>query len=392
MGEFEGIELEDLENSESAVMETTGTTSKPNDSNDGLDTTSTQDKDEDISDDPDAIDIDDIANAGSEDDDTTGDVDGKEQGDKDNKKVPADDDSVATSSSQNTFTSLASALKEAGTFDKLTDEELADITDADSLLEALDGQVKTNELAKLNDHQREYLEALEAGVPHDTFVHTKASADQYESITEEQMQARPELQAEIIRRGFLIKGFEADKANRYTQLAMKGDNPLDDAMDSKHALVAFENSKIQEVIDAGNRTKKDKEADTQQKLADLKTKVTETSEVIPGIKVNSTTKDKIFESMTTPIKSDSKEPVNELMDKYANDQEYKMKLHALHVLTKGLTDFSKFTNSMKSSAIKELENSVNQEGNSVKSGRSMSSGVVSTSQKAMKDALNELEL
>jgi uncharacterized membrane-anchored protein YjiN (DUF445 family) len=206
------------------------------------------------------------------------------------------------------------------------------------------------------------------------------------------MQARPELQAEIIRRGFLIKGFEADKANRYTQLAMKGDNPLDDAMDSKHALVAFENSKIQEIIDAGNRTRKDKEADTQQKLADLKTKVTETSEVIPGIKVNSTTKDKIFESMTTPIKSDSKEPVNELMDKYANDQEYKMKLHALHVLTKGLTDFSKFTNSMKSSAIKELENSVNQEGNSVKSGRSMSSGVVSTSQKAMKDALNELEL
>ena len=388
--EFEGIELEELENSESAVIEAKETPQVPTTSTkneDGDEPTSTTQTE--TPGDLDAIDEEEIANAGEE--DITGEEDSNEEGDN-KTKVPADDDSVATSSSQNTFTSLASALKEAGTLNDLSDEELAEIKDASSLLEALDGQVKSNELSKLNDHQREYLEALEAGVPHDTFVHTKASADQYEKITEDQLAQRPELQAEIIRRGFLIKGFDADKANRYTQLAMKGDNPLEDAVDSKNALVAFENSKIKEVIDAGKRTKEEQEATAQKALADLKTKVTETSEVIPGIKINSVTRDKIFESMTTPIKSDENGPINELMEKYSSDPEYKMKLHALDVITKGLTDFSKFKNSMKSSAIKELENAVNQSKSSTKTGRSMSSGVVSTSQNDIRQALDDLEL
>jgi len=390
--EFDGIDLEKLENSDGPVLNSDGTDD---------DNLNTQKKDTDAEvkdgdkppvDDPDAIDLDLVANTVAGDNqDTPGGEDITKKGNKDKGTVPADNNTVAISSSQNTFTSLASALVEAGTISDLSDEDLAGITDATTLLGALDKQVKNNEFSGLNDTQKQYLDALATGVPHDTFVHVKANADQYAQITDEALEARPDLQKELIKRSFLIKGLKEDKALKYAELAMKGDDAFVDAIDSKNALVAFENSKLQDSIDAGKQEQIDNVAQAEKDLADLKSKITDTSEVIPGIKVNSNTRDKIFKSMTTPTKVKDEEPLNDVMDQYSNDPEYKMKLHALHVITKGFTDFSKFSKTFKTSAARNLEETVSKQG-TLKVGTSMSTGVVSTSQLEIKDALDNLEL
>ena len=388
--EFDGIDLEKLENSDGPVLNSDGT----DESN-----TNTQEKDKDATgddgvippvEDPNAIDLDLVANTIASEDTPGGEVN-TENGKKDKDTVPADNNTAAISSSQNTFTSLASALVEAGTISELTDEDLAGITDASSLLGALDKQVKNNEFSGLNDTQKQYLEALATGVPHDTFVHVKANADQYEQITDEALTSRPDLQKELIKRSFLIKGLNEDKASKYAELAMKGDDALNDAIDSKTALVAFENGKLQDSINARKQEQADNITKADKDLADLKSKITDTSEVIPGIKVNSNTRDKIFKSMTTPIKVKDENPLNDVMDQYSNDPEYKMKLHALHVITKGFTDFSKFNKTFKSSAAKNLEETVSKQGGLI-TGGSMSTGVVSTSQLEIKNALDNLEL
>jgi len=95
--------------------------------------------------------------------------------------------------------------------------------------------------------------------------------------------------------------------------------------------------------------------------------------------------------MTTPTKVTDETPLNEVMDKYQSDQEYKMRLHALDVITKGFTDFSKFTKKAKSNAAQKLEKQIAQGGTGI--GTSMNAnGVVSASQTEIKNALDFLKL
>lgn len=386
--EFDGIDLEDLANSESPVVEITG--------NDPDLTGTTEDtippSKADLTgqqpvEDPDAVDADEIANAGGE--DTPG---GENDGNKEYKNIkdPADK-AAATSSSQNTFTSLASALFEDGSLDTLTDEEKESVTDAASLLALINKQIKANEFANLNENQKEYLEALATGVPHETYAQTKANADQYAKITDDNISKRPDLGKELIKRSFLVKGFDVAQATKYAELAAQGDDFQRDAVDARDALVAFENSRIEEEVNTRKQKLIDDEAAAKEALAKLKSTVTEKSEVIPGITINAVTRDKIFTSMTTPTKVTDETPLNEVMEKYQSDQEYKMRLHALDVITKGFTDFSKFTKKAKSTAAQKLEQQIAQ--GYTTTGNSMNAnGVVSASQTEIKNALDFLKL
>lgn len=384
---FDDIDLEELAGSESPILETGAGTP-------------TADKDDELPnpiidpnapvDDPEAVDLDLLEGLG---DDTT-EVDDLEGGDDEDEKKPKVPtvDTEATSSSQNKFTSLAKALVEAGTFDEIPDEDLASIKDAGSLLEFFDKQVKANEFAGLNEDQKQYLTALEAGVPHDTFIQTKANADQYAKFTDEALAARPDIAEELIKRSFLIKGVSPEKASKFAALAAKDPSFQEDAVDARNALVAFENGKIQDDINARNLKKETDLATAQADLAKLKSTILETPEVMPGIKVNSATREKIFQSMTTPTKVNGEKPLNEVMEKYSTDPEYKRKLHTLDVLTKGFTDFSKFTKTAKSKAAQDLENNLENNNTRSRTGGSMATGVVSASQTEMKNALDFLKL
>jgi hypothetical protein len=381
--DFDGIDLEELAGSESPILNGMGDHTQTSNTNNAVE----DDDDVEQAEDLDALDMDFIANAG---DDTPG-GEHNEEDDVNIDRVPADK-SAATSSSQNTFTSLAMLLKEAGTLSDLSEEDLASITDADSLQAAVDGQIKKNEFSDLTEDQKAYLEALAVGVPHEVYAETKSNAAQYEKITDDALETRLDLQAELIKRSFLIKGFDAEKATKYAVLAMKGDAPLEDAKEARNALVAFENSKLQEDINARKLKQETDLATAQKELASLKSKVLESSEVIPGIKVNSVTRERIFKSMTTPIIVKDENPINEVMDLYSKDSEYKMKLHALHVITNGFKDFSKFVKTAKSSAVNQIERQIANSSITGLTGNSMrSSNVVSASKSDIQEALKNLK-
>lgn len=382
--EFDGIDLEDLANSDSAIVNITGA---DDDEPVGKTDTTPPAGTDDVPEIENGIDLDEIANAG--DDDTPGGENGDE--DDDDIKDPATK-AAATSSSQNTFTSLASALFEDGSLSTLSDEDKASVTDASSLLALINKQIKENEFSNLNDNQKEYLEALATGVPHETYAQSKTNSDQYAKISDENIAERPDLGKELIKRSFLIKGFDVAQANKYAELATKGDSFQEDAVDARNALVAFENNRIKEEVEARKQKFIDDTTSAEAELAKLKSTVTETSEVIPGIKVNSATRERIFKSMTTPTKVTDDTPLNEVMEKYQSDQEYKMRLHALDVITKGFTDFSKFTKNASSKAAQKLEEQIAQSGVTTTGGSMKAGGVVSASQTEIKNALDFLKL
>src|SRR6218665_1374282 len=352
---FDGISLEELEGSDKAIIEKIDIKAEPaarfkpnadkKDDNEQEDDTSGN------------VDLDELAKLETIDtiqEDEEGDDNEDENGNK-SSQTPAKRTTRTSPSSGDTFTSLASALVEAGVFSSLAEEDIKGITDVKTLIEAVGKQVKVSELSGLNDDQKQYLEAIKNGIPQADFSTRKANAAQYQKITDDQISSAPALAKELIKRNFIVKGFDEDKAEKYAALAVKSETAIDEAIEARDTLIAHEEDILKKEIEAKKLEKLAKEKEVTEKISALKSKVTETSEIIPGIKVNSSTKDKIFESMTTPTKMNGDIPLNEVMEKYKDDADYKLRLHSLHVITKGFTDFSKFKTTTKSNAVLELE-------------------------------------
>lgn len=357
---FDGISLEELEGNESPIIEKTDIKEtiikKP---------ATKAEKDEVEIDTTGNVDLDELAKLETidtiQEDNEEGDDNEDESGNK-TSQTPAKKTTKASPSSGDTFTSLASALVEAGVFSSLAEEDIKEIVDVKSLMDAVRKQVSSNEFAGLNENQKQYLEALKTGIPQPEFATRKYNAEQYKNITDDQISAAPALAKELIKRSFIIKGFTDDQADKYASLALKSDTAIDEATEARDSLITYEEDQIKKEIETKKAERIVKDKEVVDKISALKSKVTETSEIIPGIKVNSTTKDKIFESMTTPVKMNGEDPLNSVMLKYKEDAEYKLKLHTLDVITKGFTDFSKFKTTTKSNAVLELEETLRTQG------------------------------
>lgn len=362
---FDGIDLDELANSENAQVEPGIPPSK----NEPVDDT----PQEVVSETPEievpGIDIDKLAELDAPEVVNEKDEDGNYPDDINEKKTPKSDDG-ASLSSHNVYNSLASALTEAGVFSSLTEEDLSEVESVEGIISLVEKQIKANEHADLNDTQKEYLEALRIGVPLEVYSQRKSNAEQYKGIDDGAIRSNTQLAVELVRRNFRVRGFSEEDSIKYANLSAKSDSFIEDALTAKNALVAYEEGLLREEMSKAAKVREEEEAKEQMTLDSLKSKINETSEIIPGIKVNSTTKAKVFESLTTPVSNgqDGK-PLNEVMKSYAEDPEYKMKLHAIHVLTKGFTDFSKFSKTSRSKAVEKLEETLNQGGNGFAGGR-----------------------
>lgn len=260
-------------------------------------------------------------------------------------------------SSQSALASLALVLQEAGVLPStFTTEEIGKIDNVDVLVNALAAKTKENEFSDLAAEQKEYLEALRTGIPHYQYAEKKSNAQAYKNISEEALEENEALQMELIKRSFIIKNIDVETATELASKIIKDDDSVDKAIKAKDALIKYEEDNLKEEIRKAKEITDNKLKNEQEKIDSLKSKVNENTEVLPGVKINSQTKEKVFSSMVTPVKkNENGQLLNEVMELYANDTDYKMKLHTLHILTKGFTDFSKIMKTEKSQAIKDLE-------------------------------------
>lgn len=353
-----GIDLNLIADSEEGVFEVDTTIAPPDKENKSSDKGSDKkeffdkDEDEDNEDNEEGLSLEDLANLGEDDEEEEED---KVSLDKDKKtKTPADKEQA--SSSADTLTSLAKALKDAGVFSSLEEEDLEGVKDVESLMKAVEKQIKVNEYSFLTEDQKEYLKALENGIPTEAYSQVKSNAKQYEDLSDEVIEKNANVTYELLRRKYIIDGAEPEKAKRLATLSMKDENAIEEAKEAKVALIEYENNLIKEEIARKQEEREDLVKSEQEKIKELRSKVLEKDDLVSGIKLNAQTRDRIFSSLTSPVK-DGKDgmPLNEVMDKYESDDDYKLKLHAFHVITKGFTDFSKLEKTNKSKAIKELE-------------------------------------
>ena len=364
---FEGVDLDDLANSETPIVGKEDLTVPTVD--ESGETTTGKEGAEAPKIDPNAVDLDALASLETIDviENKEGNEEEEEEapeGDKIQKpsQTPADKTTGTSPSSQDTFTSLASALTEAGVFSSLSEEEVEKVTSVETLLEAVAKQTQEARYADLNEKQKNYLEALENGVPHAEYAEHTANADQYKNLADDKINAAPALQKELIKRSFIVKGITNEEADKYATLSVNAGTGAEDALRAKASLVAYEEAQIEAKVTTAKTARDAKIEADKIAIAALKSKVQETKEIIPGIKMNSTTRNKIFASMTNAVDLQGDDPQNEVMKAYEESEDYKLALHTVHTLTKGFTDFSKFTKISKSTAVKALEDTLNSKG------------------------------
>jgi len=269
------------------------------------------------------------------------------------------------------LTSLTSALREDGVLSSLTDEEMAEIKSGGDLLNAIKKQIQQNELAGLNDDQKEYLKAMSLGIPDATYRQVKQSADQLAKIDPATLEGDDalEFRKQVLIQDFLSKGFDQEDAEKY---AGRSIDLGEDLVDSKKALArlqAAENKKAADMIAKAEADKQAAEERYNTRVNELKTKIFATKEILPNIKLNEETQNKVFDSMTKTAGYDSRNnPVNAVVKSMIEDQDYLVKVHYLHTLTDGFKDWSQLTGPVGSSAVNKLDKALAAQDAKIKAG------------------------
>ena len=291
------------------------------------------------------------------------------------KETPSKDDSSDSSSSP--FLAFAKDRSDEGVFLEFTDEDWKELVernegDESAALKEL-SNISMQEMVKsgvdsfkesLSDEERNLYEAKEKGLPVDEYSTAKRNFDKYSKITEDSISDDVELQEDLVSKSLEIRGFSPEEITE----EIEGYKALENLeLKAKKALkivpTAYKN-KMVGLEEGAKSAEESRQNGIRQRVAKMKGLIEQTPEIIPGIKLNKTTREKIMKSMTVPVaKGKNGEPLNPVTATRAkNPEAFEMMIHYYHSL--GLfdindsgqmsPDFSKIAKVQKTKATDEM--------------------------------------
>lgn len=281
--------------------------------------------------------------------------------DKSNKSSK-DTDSNSSTLSPKFFSSLVQALKEGGILEDVKDEDIKSQEDFFSVIEE---SIKAREFADLDETQKEYLEALRAGIPHEDIAEYQRNIDSYNSITDEALTEESEdgsdLRRTIIMNNFISKGIAEAKAKKLTDKIFDSGEDLDEAKEALTELVTAEKKQF-EAVKQSRAQQKAAAAKAEKDAVDKLNKIVkETKELIPGLQIPQTLKNNIVKGLTQPVGYTEDNRPLDIISKYLHDNpiEGRFKLAYLLSVTDGMKNMKVLENKKaKSNAFKELEEAI----------------------------------
>jgi len=282
-----------------------------------------------------------------------------EDNDDESNEANEDEENETDDEESSLFTPYAKLLVDEGIFSTLELDKF-DGT-AEGLKKAMVGEVQyyvDQYKNTMPSEVKRLLDGYEQGVPFDEMVKISSDMIRYDNVSEEKLTDDVEMQKSLVK----------DYLNQTTQLSdsMKDKwiAQLEDSMEleeqSKAALGDLKGIQAKKETDA-IATQKQQQVDMQKQqdemLNNLNRHINDSTEVVPGLKINQMMKDKIRTNLTVPVEYDQfGNPVNKL-GKYMRENpiEGEFTLNYLFEATNGFKDWSAFGKVGKSQAIKEME-------------------------------------
>lgn len=276
--------------------------------------------------------------------------------DKDDDTENSDD---STSSQPSPYSSFAKALFEEGVLPSL-DLSQDKVESVEDLIQAMRKEIEVAKYANLTPTQKDYLKALENGIPEEEIKQVQKGIDTLKSITKEELSSNEALRKELILADFKSKGYDEAKALKLTQRSIDIGEDENDALDALNSLKEAQAQEFQKSLQQKELDRLAREKESTDNLLKFKQLIEDTKEIIPGVKINNKIAEKIFEQATKPVfKLPNGQMVNEVVKaQVENPMEFQMKVNYLFYITKGFTDFSKIATSQKTKATQELDDLV----------------------------------
>lgn len=260
------------------------------------------------------------------------------------------------------FSSLVQALKEGGVLEDVEDE---DIKSQEDFFKVIDDSIKQREFEDLTDTQKEYLEALRDGVPHEEVVSHQQAQNNFSSITEEALEDDSE-QGEALRRNVIMynymgKGFTEAKAKKLTDKIVESGEDITESKDSLEELKLADKKAFEAKREATKQAQKKQQEIEESNRQEFKRLVKETKEVVPGLNIPPSIKNKVVKGLTEPVGfTEDKRPLD-IISKYLHDNpiDGRFKLAYLLTLTDNLNKMDKLESKQtKKNVMKQLEESM----------------------------------
>jgi len=277
-------------------------------------------------------------------------------------KTDKDTDLNSSTLSPKFFSSLVQALKEGGILEDVEDKDIKSQEDFFSVLEE---SIKAREFADLDDTQKEYLEALRAGIPHEEIAAHQRNIEAYNSITEDALTEESadgeDLRRTIITNNFIVKGIVEARAKKLVDKIFDAGEDVSEATEALAELQTVEKKQFE--ADKQNRiaAKKAQEKADKDAIDRLNKIVKETKELIPGMQIPQTLKNNIVKGLTQPVAfTEDKRPLD-IISKYLYDNpiDGRFKLAYILTVTDGMKKMDVLENKKaKNNAFKDLENAM----------------------------------
>lgn len=285
---------------------------------------------------------------------------------KEDKKSPDQKSAEAQDSpSSSPFVLFAKALHEDGVLSSFDETKFKEGT-----IEELSSAVKEEIVAGVQAYKeslpsevKDLIENYEEGVPLDALIAAKSRQIEYENIKDEDLKNDKDLQKQLLTQDLLMRGYTEQDAKEMIQDAEDLGKLEAKSRVSLNKLKEVSKAQQEEMKKQVAAYKEQLEKQQKEQLVTIKKQIDETAEIIPGIALNKNVRDKLYQSMTTIVETDSEgRPMNAVMALRAkNPMEFEKKLH--YYVTLGLfnekPDITKVMTVAKSSAAKEFEELAN---------------------------------
>jgi hypothetical protein len=251
----------------------------------------------------------------------------------------------------------------------ITLDDDAKVENAKDLIEGWRKKMSESEYSDLTESQKTYLDGLRNGIPEEDIKQNFTNIKALDSLPDGAIDADENLRKTLITENWIAKGLSKEEAEKMTSRSIDLGEDIDDAKSAFTSLREIETNRVAKELESIKKQKEEDDKKNAEKLSALKENILNKEEFIPNIKINSTTKEKIFNNMTKVVGYDDKgNGINALTQARLKDPEkFEMMESYFYTITKGFTDFSKLTNSAKTSAVEELDSKLksNQSGGGI---------------------------
>lgn len=263
------------------------------------------------------------------------------------------------------YSSIANSLAEDGALSSLSEDDLKEVKDSETLIAAMKKQVDS----MLDETQKRVKDALEAGLEPPKVAQYENAIKYLDALTEDQITDETgegeKLRRTLIYQYQLSLGLTEEKANKMVERAFSQGTDVEDAKEYCEALKTYYKDEYEKQIEEGKQQVQARKKKQEEDIKKFKDTLLKDQKILGDIEVDEKTRKLAFENWIKPTHRTEQGAYQSAIQKYIaeNPMDFQMKVALLFTMTDGFTKMGNVLKQTvkkeKKKAMQELESVVN---------------------------------